>query len=116
MSRYHGRDQFRSSASHWVIIFGATNARFALLEDGILGPVETFDVAGFPRFADTMAMFLNEHCEGADLSKALFAVAGPVEADRCVLTNCSWVIDARELYHAFGLEARIINDFEAVAH
>jgi len=39
-----------------------------------------------------------------------------VEADRCVLTNCSWVIDAPELYQTFGLEARIINDFEAVAH
>jgi glucokinase len=59
---------------------------------------------------------LKEHCEGADITKAVFAVAGPVEADRCVLTNCSWVIDARELYQTFGLEAWIINDFEAVAH
>ena len=48
--------------------------------------------------------------------EAVFAVAGPVEADRCALTNCSWVIDARELYQTFGFEARIINDFEAVAH
>jgi glucokinase len=59
---------------------------------------------------------LKEHCEGADITKAVFAVADPVEADRCVLTNCSWVIDARELYQTFGLEAWIINDFEAVAH
>jgi glucokinase len=95
---------------------GATNARFALLADGQVGPVKSFDVAGFPRFTDAAAMFLKKHCDGADLTEALFAVAGPVEADRCVLTNCSWVIDARELYQTFGFEARIINDFEAVAH
>lgn len=95
---------------------GATNARFALLADGQLGPVKSFDVAGFPRFADAAATFLKEHCYWADVTKAVFAVAGPVEADRCVLTNCSWVIDARELYQTFGFEARILNDFEAVAH
>ena len=78
--------------------------------------MKSFDVAGFPRFTDAAAMFLKEHCGGADLTKAVFAVAGPVQADRCILTNFSWLIDARELYQTFGFEARIINDFEAVAH
>jgi glucokinase len=52
----------------------------------------------------------------ADLGGALFAVAGPVSVDRCVLTNCSWVIDARDFYSAFRVQARIVNDFEAVAY
>jgi glucokinase len=114
-SRNHGE---RSISTKRILLgdIGATNARFALLADGQVGPVKSFDVAGFPRFTDAAAMFLKEHCGGADLTKAVFAVAGPVQADRCVLTNCSWLIDARELYQTFGFEARIINDFEAVAH
>ena len=32
-----------------------------------------------------------------------------------MLTNCSWVIDARELHETLRLEARIVNDFAATA-
>ena len=114
-SRSHGE---RSISAKRILLgdIGATNARFALLADGQLGPVKSFDVVGFPRFTDAAAIFLKEHCDRAAVTKAVLAVAGPVEADGCVLTNCSWVIDARELYQTLGLEARIINDFEAVAH
>ncbi len=114
-SRNHGE---RSISAKRILLgdIGATNARFALLADGQFGPVKSFDVAGFLRFTDAAAIFLKEHCDRAAVTEAVLAVAGPVEADRCVLTNCSWVIDARELYQTLGLEARIINDFEAVAH
>jgi glucokinase len=94
---------------------GATNARFALLAGGALGPVKSFDVSGFARFADAVAVFLKEHCQQIDVANAMLAVAGPVEGGRCALTNCSWIIDAREFYETFGLKARIINDFEAIA-
>ena len=95
---------------------GATNARFALLANGVVGPVRSFDVTRFARFADAVATFLKDHYQQIEISKAVLAVAGPVEDDRCVLTNRSWVVDARELYETFRLEARIINDFEAVAY
>jgi glucokinase len=95
---------------------GATNARFALLANGAVGPVKSFDVARFARFADAVGTLLKNHCQQIEISKAVLAVAGPVEDDRCVLTNRSWVVDARELYETFRLEARIINDFEAVAY
>jgi glucokinase len=95
---------------------GATNARFAVLANGAVGPVKSFDVARFARFADAVATFLQGHCQQIEIGKAVLAIAGPVEGNRCVLTNCSWVVDARELYETFGLKARIINDFEAVAH
>jgi glucokinase len=78
--------------------------------------VKSFDVASFARFTDAAALFLKDHCGQAEVTNAVLAVAGPVEAERCVLTNCSWVIDAQELYDTFRLKARIINDFEAVAH
>jgi glucokinase len=94
---------------------GATNARFALLTNGIVGQVTSFDVARFPRFADAAAAFLKDHGQQIDVTKAVIAVAGPVEGNRCALTNCAWVVDAREMDATFGLEARIVNDFEAVA-
>jgi glucokinase len=44
------------------------------------------------------------------------AVAGPVEGERAVMTNCPWVIDAAELRRLLGVPAvRVINDFEATA-
>ena len=95
---------------------GATNARFALLTNDVLGPVQSFEVSSYARFADAVAFFLKDHSEQAPITEAVVAVAGPVEADRCALTNCSWVIDARELHETFGMKARIVNDFEAVAY
>ena len=94
---------------------GATNARFAILTDGALGPVTSFQVANFARFTDAVAIFLKENCRQAQLTHALFAVAAPVEGDRCTLTNGSWVIDGQEFQKTLNLQARIVNDFEAVA-
>jgi len=37
---------------------GATNARFALLANGVLGAVSNFEVAKFARFADVIAIYL----------------------------------------------------------
>jgi glucokinase len=94
---------------------GATNARFALLTNGVLGAVSSFGIAKFGRFADVVATFLKDHCREFRVKQAVLAIAGPVKGERSFLTNCSWVIDARELRAAFNLEARIVNDFEAVA-
>jgi glucokinase len=95
---------------------GATNARFAILADGVLGTVKSFDVAKLTQFTDAVAAFWKDHCPHHEIDKAVFAVAGPIQKDRCVLTNCSWVVDAKELHNTFGLSARIVNDFEAVAY
>lgn len=106
-----------SSCEHLLLgDIGATNARLALLSNGALGPVHTFAVAEFPRFADSIRVFLDHHCRGVTVSEALLAVAGPVDTDRCVLTNCSWTIDAPELSADFDFEnVRILNDFKATA-
>ncbi|MFL6797575.1 MAG: glucokinase [Xanthobacteraceae bacterium] len=95
---------------------GASNARFALLANGLLGPVRYFSVTDFPRFLDVLAAFWEQDCRGLPVTQAVLAVAGPIEANRCVLTNCSWVVDAQELSEAFGFDSvRVCNDFEAAA-
>jgi glucokinase len=95
---------------------GATNARLALLSDGVLGPIERFTVAEFARFTDLVDAFLERHCRHVSVPEALLAVAGPVAEDRCVLTNCPWTIDATELCARFSFaNVHIFNDFEAIA-
>jgi glucokinase len=50
------------------------------------------------------------------VSRACFAVAGPVSGGRAVLTNLPWEIDASRLQAALGLESvRLLNDVEAMA-
>lgn len=41
-------------------------------------------------------------------------VAGPVHRQTCRVTNLPWRIDAAELGAAWGVPARLVNDFEAV--
>src|SRR5262249_45107021 len=94
---------------------GATNARLALLANGVLGPIKGFEVANFSRFADVVEVFLNDCFPQAEIRLAFLAVAGPVADNSCTLTNCSWTIDAKQLLKTFGLEARLVNDFEATA-
>ena len=95
---------------------GATNVRFALLSNGVLGPIKWFTVADFPRFTDAVTAFLDCHCRHVSVRGALLAVAGPVANDRCMLTNSAWTIDASELCAAFSFaKVHILNDFEATA-
>jgi glucokinase len=95
---------------------GATNARLALFTDSGLGPITTFQVAGFTRFTQVLDLFLREHRSGNQLKRAVFAVAAPIDGGRCVLTNCNWIIDTVELQTTLGLQSQLFNDFEAVAH
>src|SRR6516165_3209493 len=106
-----------SSFGHPTLLgdIGATNARFALVTDGVLGPVRSLEVAKFPRFADAVTHFLEGHPGQARVTHALLAIAGPIEGERCALTNCSWVIDAAEMRKTLSLEAKLVNDFEATA-
>ena len=95
---------------------GATNARFALLSDGVLGPIKYFTVAEFPRFPDVVVAFFDGDRRPSAVRQVALAVAGPVDENRCVLTNCPWTIDARELCAEFGLsKVHLCNDFEAAA-
>jgi glucokinase len=94
---------------------GGTNARFALMDDGAIGPIEHLRVADFKSSVDAVASFLWKHKAGGHPSAAVMDVAGPIENNRCALTNSHWVIDGAELVGEFGLRsAKLLNDFEAV--
>jgi len=102
---------------HHILLgdIGATNARFALLSNDVLGPVRKFTVAEFPEIGDVIRAFL-DGAGGSRPQAAMLAVAGPVSNGRCVLTNCSWTIDRHELGRTFGfVQTHLCNDFEAVA-
>jgi glucokinase len=95
---------------------GGTNARFAVLNGGVLGPIEHMKVAEHQKFADALGAFMARQADHATVSRALFGVAGVVERGRCALTNNSWIVDADELRARFGFaEINIVNDFEALA-
>ncbi|MBP0019971.1 MAG: glucokinase [Cyanobacteria bacterium SBLK] len=49
--------------------------------------------------------------------KACFAIAGPVEKDKCTLTNLSWVLDGRRLEKELNIsKVSLINDFAAIGY
>ena len=106
-----------NSSSERILLgdIGATNARFALLEGGEFSALEWMTDADYPQFADAVCAFL-ERRGHPTLNAALLAVAGPVENNRCQLTNRPWLIDGAQLRQSLRLEwVRIINDFEATA-
>jgi glucokinase len=95
---------------------GGTNARFAVLQDGMLGGIKHLKVADYPHFADALGAFMAERSDHRPIRQALFGVAGVVERERCALTNNPWIVSADELHNRFGFSTiHIVNDFEAVA-
>lgn len=95
---------------------GGTNVRWAVLTGEALGPIERVAVSDHAHFADALAAFLARQTGGAAIRRAIFGVAGVVEADRCALTNNPWVVDAAELRARFDFtRIDIVNDFEALA-
>lgn len=92
---------------------GGTNARLALMRDNVMGPVVTLAVADHPDLVSAIRTFLAAR---SNIDGALLAVAGPVNAGRCVLTNSGWVVDAAELTPALRADwVSVVNDFEAQA-
>jgi glucokinase len=77
------------SSSVLLADIGATNARFALVSNGNLYAITSFEVAKFGNFTDVLTTFLKEHCGHAQIHQALLAIAGPVADDRVHLTNSS---------------------------
>lgn len=95
---------------------GGTNARFALLSDGVVDRMEILHVRDFGRFEDAVRAYLARRQGRNAVTAAALAVAGPVAANRCDLTNSEWVIDGDALKARFGFRSsRVVNDFEALA-
>lgn len=94
---------------------GGTNARFALMDGGTIGPSVHLQVADFPRANDAIAAFLARHAAEPPPTAAVLGVAGPVENNRCFITNSGWLLDGAELTKLFGFASvHLLNDFEAL--
>ncbi len=94
---------------------GGTNARFSLMERGEIGQIGHSKVADFASALDAIAAYL-DRCADQPPEAAVLGVAGPVENNRCIITNSGWIIDGAELQNRFGFKAAyVLNDFEAVA-
>lgn len=100
---------------------GATNARFAIAEsDARIVFGHTYPTASFPDFEPALEAFLRDARAsiGGDLglTRAAIALAGPVDEGAGRLVNRSgWTIDRRSL-ESLGVDARLINDFQALAY
>ena len=95
---------------------GGTNARFALCEQGSIGPIERSHTADLPTFLDAVDAYLAPRGGRSGIAGAAIAVAGPVANGRCRLTNSSWTVDQEALRQALHLpDVIVVNDFAAIA-
>lgn len=95
---------------------GATNARFALLRDGLIGDVLTLTVADYPTSYEAVAAALR-HLDSTQVPQAaVLAFAGPVDGARAIMTNAGWDTTLGELRQRFGFsQLRLLNDYAALA-
>jgi glucokinase len=100
---------------------GATNARFALVGDGLrdAGPeaIRVLSVQAYDGLADAMAAYLDATGTSADgIERAAICIAGPVTGDLVTMTNHPWSFRQSDLISEFGLTAlHVMNDFTAMA-
>jgi glucokinase len=95
---------------------GGTNARFALVSDGVIRSETHLEVSRYAEPAEALRDFLDRVRPDPMPTVAAFAVAGPVEGDRVELTNSEWTVSAEELHERFDFDRVVlINDFAAIA-
>ncbi len=91
---------------------GATNARFALLEDGALVDPRVLACADYPTLQAAIETYLGDRKAQA----AALAIAAPVTGTRVAFTNLPWRFDTEELAGQFGFApCLVLNDFAAAA-
>lgn len=95
---------------------GATNARFALLREGLLGEVLNLRVTDHATSYGAVEQALERlGCPETPQAAAL-AFAGPVSEARAEMTNAGWDTTVSELRRRFGFrQVRLLNDYTALA-
>lgn len=93
---------------------GATNARFALVNESGFFDQKVLECNSFPTILEAVNSYL-QLCP-AKPSYAAFAVAGPVTGDAFEMTNNPWRFSVEETRGALGLVSlELMNDFQAIA-
>ncbi len=113
------------AVERWALVadIGGTNARFALVDDGVasLRPQAacTLPVADFASLADAAEHYLRQTLgqdRGTWPRRAAMAVATAITGDAVRMTNSPWAFSAQRLRHDLHLdELRLLNDFTALA-
>jgi glucokinase len=95
---------------------GGTNARFAVMDRGVIGTVGWIRVTDSAGISDAVGNFLGRYRDAPRIGAAMLGVAGTVENNRCLIVNSQWEIDGSTLRADFGFErVELLNDFEALA-
>ncbi|MBN1237861.1 MAG: glucokinase [Gammaproteobacteria bacterium] len=96
---------------------GATNGRFALVDDkGRILAVERFKLADFASVDDVLRTYLAERRASDQPKRAVLAVAAPIVGDEVSMVNRGWRFSQSELARTFGLAGlQVVNDFAAIA-
>lgn len=97
---------------------GGTKTRIALCEsDGVqvrIHAEQDYPSAAFSNLEAPLKQFLAQGHHPFD--GACFALAGPVQDQRCSTTNLPWTLDARSLADHLGIDrVLLLNDLEAAA-
>lgn len=95
---------------------GGTHTRIALFEPGRTEPaaLEVYSSTGHDGLESMLRAFLARH--PADVSRAAFGVAGPVNGGHVQTTNLAWPVDAASVARSLGLEqVGLVNDLVANA-
>lgn len=95
---------------------GATNARFALVEDdGDVVEIVRLATADHPD-AETLLAAVHERVDFDAPGRCCVAMAGPVQNGRGAITNAALTLDADDLSTRLGCPSLVVNDFYALAH
>lgn len=100
-----------------VADIGGTNARFALVDDVKLTPIEPRNLrcAEYPTLVDAVNHYLEQVALGRP-SKAVMSIASPVTGDELSMTNHIWSFSVRETRAALGFRyLKVLNDYTALA-
>ena len=102
------------SSRSLVVEIGATNIRFAFVDETGLAGETTRRCAEFSSFEKALASYLDPNDTDRSPDRAAIAVAGPVTSDRIQLTNLDWQLSVSEVEARFGLSSvLVVNDLSA---
>ncbi|MBF0273924.1 MAG: glucokinase [Nitrospinae bacterium] len=72
---------------------------------------------GFGSLEEIIKVFIEEFNIDPTISKACFALAGPIKNGHCTITNLPWEMEEPSIQSEFGFQkVKFINDFEAVGY
>lgn len=96
---------------------GATNARFALVDEaGKITQEVILKCGSYPSFEQALQAYLKQRGLEACPKLVALAIAAPIKGDEVKMTNHQWSFSQRSVKEKFALDQLyVVNDFEAVA-